>query len=119
MVPFLREDIDSVELSSISFSDLQFGQIVLIRRTTGPYILHRVILKKKNCFYIAGDAQLWTEGPIFPEQLVAVVKQIWRGDKPVPQNNIFYRVAIFIWWLRLPARVLLKKPVKLIKTLMK
>jgi hypothetical protein len=119
MMPFLREDNDSVELSPISFKDLHFGQIVLIRRTSGQYILHRVIFKKKTCFYMAGDAQLWIEGPLLPEQLVAAVNKIWRGSSPVSQNNLLYRILIFLWWLRLPVKFMIKKPLKLLKTLLK
>jgi hypothetical protein len=109
MMPFLRADTDSVELSAVSFKDLRLGQITLIKRTTGQYILHRLVYKKKDCFYIAGDAQSRVEGPLLPGQLVAVVSNIWRGDKLISQSNIFRRLLLFFWWLRLPIRYVLMK----------
>lgn len=117
MMPFLRENTDSVELSAADFTVLHFGQIILIRRENGQYILHRLVRKKKDCFYIAGDAQLWTEGPLFPEQLVAVVTNVWRGDKSVPPKSILWKTLSLIWWLRLPARYILSKPYRLLKKL--
>lgn len=109
MMPFLREDTDSVELSAVSFEDLRLGQILLIKRTCGKYILHRLVYKKKDCFYIAGDAQSWVEGPLYPGQLIAVVSNIWRGDRLVSQSSIFHHLLSCLWWLRLPIRYVLLK----------
>jgi len=115
MMPFLRENIDSVELSAANFESLRFGQIPLIRRADGQYILHRLICKKKDRFFIAGDAQLWVEGPIYPEQLVAVVTKIWRGDRQISASNICWDMLSFIWWLRIPAYRMLRIPYRLLK----
>ena len=115
MMPFLREGIDSIELSKASLDELHFGQIPLIKRSNGQYILHRLIYKSKSSFYIAGDAQLWVEGPLLPEQLIAVVTQIWRKDKPVSPENILLRAISLIWWLRLPAIYAIKIPYRFIK----
>lgn len=112
MMPFLRENRDSVELSSAVIEDLRFGQIALIRRNDGVYILHRVILKAKGSFYLAGDAQCWVEGPLLPEQLVAVVTNVWRKDKQISASNILWRSLSFIWWIRLPVRFIFTKPYK-------
>lgn len=119
MLPFLRENIDSIELSSISFHSLRLGSIPLIKRVSGQYILHRLVWKRKNQFYIAGDAQNWVEGPLCPEQLVAVVTKVWRGNRSVSPFSILWQLASFLWWLRLPTRYVLKKPYKLIKKLLK
>ncbi len=117
MMPFLRENTDSVELSAAAFEELHFGQIILIKRENGQYILHRLIRKMKACFYIAGDAQLWTEGPLLPEQLVAVVTNVWRGNNSVSPSNLLWQTLSLIWWLRLPARFILSKPYRLLKKL--
>lgn len=119
MMPFLREDIDSIELSIIPFSDLHFLQIPLIKRESGQYILHRLIFKRKNSFYIAGDAHMWVEGPVLPSQLVAVVSGIWRGNRFIDPHSFIWYAASLIWWLRLPIRYSIKVPRKLIKLLLK
>lgn len=112
MMPFLRENIDSVELSKTDFKKLRFGQIPLIKRKSGQYILHRVVYKNKKNFYIAGDAQNWIEGPINPESLIAVVTKVWRKDKPIAIDNYFWKMLSFLWWLRLPAISTIKMPAK-------
>ncbi len=119
MMPFLREDIDSVELSATDFDSLRFGQITLIRRTNGLYILHRLIHKKRDCFYIAGDAQYWIEGPVYPHQLIAVVSNLWRGNRQISPSNILWKTLSFIWWLRLPAFRILRRPYRLLKKVYK
>lgn len=115
MMPFLRENTDSVELSAADFSSLRFGQIVLIKRLSGQYILHRVIYKKSDCFYMAGDAHRWVEGPLYPDQLIAVVTAIWRKDRQISPSNFLWQTLSFIWWLRLPVFHLLRKPYRLLK----
>lgn len=96
MYPFLRDGIDSVEFSRGSFEDIVRGDIVLIKRTDGYYVMHRVCRKKADCFYMVGDAQQWIEGPLYPEQLIAVVSAIWRKDHCIPCSK---------WWLKLLANI--------------
>jgi len=52
MYPFLRAGRDSVELSKASFQEINRGDIVLIKRTNGIYILHRVIKKPKILLWL-------------------------------------------------------------------
>lgn len=119
MMPFLMENRDSVELSGAAIDDLHFGQIALIRRIDGVYILHRIVLKVKSSFYLAGDAQCWVEGPLMPDQLVAVVTNLWRKDKLISPSNIIWQILSFLWWIRLPIRFIFTKPYKFLSRLFK
>ena len=107
MYPFLRNGIDSVELSKAEFTELKKFDIVLIKRETGDYILHRVIKKDKDCFFIAGDAQQWIEGPLFPVQLQAVVKAVWRRNKKISCDSRLWLTYSRVWLQCLPIRYLL------------
>lgn len=97
MYPFLRGNKDSVELVQTCFKDIKLGDIVLIRRDNGDYILHRVIKKDSSSFYIMGDAQKWMEGPLFPEQLQAKVSAIWRGAFRIEGSNFLLKLSTGIW----------------------
>lgn len=97
MLPFLKEVRDRVELSATCFTDLKRGDIVLIQRKTGYYVLHRVYKKEKDCFFIIGDAQEWIEGPLFPEQLIAIVTRVWRKNKEIKCDNILWRFLSMLW----------------------
>lgn len=104
MYPFLREGEDSVELSSVDYDAVKKGDIVLIRRESGQYVLHRLLKKEKNCFYIVGDAQQWVEGPLGPEQLLAYVTSIKRGKRIITCNNLILKCAVSIWLVLIPFR---------------
>ncbi len=104
MYPFLREGRDSVELSDVSYDDVKKGDIVLIRRETGQYVLHRLLKKEKDHFYIIGDAQQWVEGPLEPAQLLAYVTRIKRGNRIISCSNILLKSAVCIWLSIVPLR---------------
>lgn len=104
MYPFLREDMDSVELSKSSLDTIKRGDIVLIKRTTGEYILHRVLRKENNTFYMIGDAQQWIEGPLEPYQLIAVVSSIKRCRHIIKNDNKLMNIAIEFWLRIIPVR---------------
>lgn len=104
MNPFLRDGIDSVEFSRGSFEQISWGDIVVIKRSNGSFIMHRIYRKEIDCFFIVGDAQQWIEGPLYPEQLVAVVPTIWRKDKCIPCSNRWWRLLSGLWLLLRPLR---------------
>lgn len=107
MYPFLRDEIDSVELVQADFAALKRGDIVMIRRTTGDYVMHRIIRKEYDCFYMVGDAQEWIEGPIQPDQVIAVVPSIWRKDKQIDCDNRWWRLLTGLWLRLRPWRNLI------------
>ena len=104
MHPFLMEDRDSVELSTSLFSEVKSGNIVLILRKNGQYILHRVITKTDNCFYIVGDAQQEIEGPLYPNQLIAVVTSVWKKKKHIQCSNLWWKTLSYVWLKLRPFR---------------
>lgn len=109
MYPFLREGKDQVELYPASYEQISYGDIVLIQRETGEFVLHRIIKKKSDCFYMVGDAQQWIEGPLRKNQLKAVVKKIKRQQRIINCNNPLLIVLVRIWILMLPFRYKLIK----------
>lgn len=104
MYPFLRGNIDSVELCRTSIGKVSRGDIVLIRRTGGQYILHRLLCKEKGCLYIVGDSQTWVEGPLNPDQLIAVVTAVWRKDKRIDCSRLPWKFLSRLWLDLLPVR---------------
>lgn len=116
MYPFLRGDKDHVELSYADYSAIKPGAIVLaVVDTREQYILHRVLRKNKNCFYMAGDAQKVLEGPYQPEQIVAVVTGIWRNGRFIPSSHWGWRVLSFLWICFYPFRSQLIKGYRMIR----
>lgn len=119
MYPFLREAIDSVELSKACFVNIKKGDIVLIKRTNGAFVLHRVCKKEKDCFYMVGDAQQCVEGPLFPKQLQAVVTKIKRKERIINCDNLLLRACISLWMLVVPIRYKIFKVFRISKRLIR
>lgn len=107
MYPFLREGIDSVELSSAKFKDIRRGDIVIALRDSKEYVMHRVIKVDNSCFYIVGDAQRAIEGPLRPNQVFAKITVIWRKDKKIECSNKWWNMMSEVWMLLLPFRNLI------------
>lgn len=112
MFPFLREDKDCVELCTTSIDSIKRGDIVLIKRVSGEYILHRVHHKKKEYFYIVGDAQQLIEGPLKPEQLVAVVTAVKRKKHQFTCQNMVWKILAGIWINIIPLRHFILKGIR-------
>jgi len=104
MYPFLREGIDSVELSPARFNNLRRGDIALARRDDGQYVLHRIFRKRGNSLFLLGDAQQLVEGPLLSEQVIAVVISVWRKDKVRDCSSLGWRVLSALWMRLRPFR---------------
>lgn len=104
MYPFLKEGIDSVELMKPDFNKLKKLDIVLIKRRNGVYVLHRVCRKQDDCFYMVGDNQVYVEGPLYPEQLVAVVSAVIKNGRYIPSTSYQLLIPAGIWMLIFPFR---------------
>lgn len=104
MYPFLRESLDMVELKRAEISDIKKGDIVLIKRLTDEFVLHRVVRKNKSEFYIMGDAQQWLEGPISGKQLKAVVININRNNKVISCDSFLLKALVRLWFIVRPIR---------------
>jgi hypothetical protein len=117
MYPFLRDGIDSVELDRADFERLAGGDIVMIQRTNGQYIMHRVCKKEKDHFFMVGDAQQWIEGPLYPEQLVAVATAIWRKERRIVCSNRWWKFLSGVWLLCRPCRYRIIKTYRRLRAL--
>lgn len=104
MYPFLRENIDSVELLKAKPSDIRRGDIVMILRDSNVYVMHRVIKIEENCFYMVGDAQQSIEGPLRYDQIFAKVTSVWRKDKKIDCSNVWWNFLSSLWMILLPFR---------------
>ncbi len=104
MYPFLREEKDCVQLAKVNFKAVKRGDIVLVRRVTGEYVLHRVQRKEDNTFFMIGDAQGWIEGPIFPEQLLARVDSVRRNGHNISCDQPVLKHLTLVWLKIIPIR---------------
>ena len=104
MYPLLRDRRDSVLLVKAEPGRLRKYDIPLYRRENAQYILHRIIQVKNGVFNINGDNQYVKEFPILPEQVVAVTKGVYRGERYISCKNWYYWIYARLWVWFLPFR---------------
>ncbi len=89
MRPTLRPERDAVALAAPKA--YRRGDIVLFRRDSGEYILHRIVGVRGDRLTMNGDAQTWTE-EIAGKQVIAVVRQICRDGRRYNCQGVFGRL---------------------------
>lgn len=103
MSPFLVHGRDTVYLKKISERP-QKGDIILYRRNSGEYILHRVFKAEDNSFSFVGDAQNYIERGIREDQLLAVVKTVRRKGKLISSGSLCWEFFEKMWINMVPLR---------------
>ena len=115
MVPFLGDGRDEVLMKKPDRM-LKVGDIVFFERDNGSFILHRIIKKKQEGYYIAGDSQQEIEGPIKENQIFAVVTKAKRKGKWIGPGNFCWEFFEHVWIRMIPfRRILIKEYTKLRK----
>lgn len=113
MLPFLKHTRDSVILTGITGYTIKRGDIVLVRRDNGIYVLHRALKILPDGFIMNGDAQTWDEFVPY-EQVFARANRIERKGKLISCDHKLYCFCSEIWMLLRPFRGFLLKSVGLL-----
>ena len=80
MYPFLHHRRDTVYLSKVA-GPLKVGDMILYRRPSGQYVLHRIIRAGQGKYDLRGDRQTVIEPGIRDSQILAVVTAVRRDGK--------------------------------------
>ena len=103
MLPLIRQKRDSVLLVPIS-DEIKKYDIVLYKRENGAYVLHRVV-KCDSTYTMLGDNQFYAERGIERGQMIAVVKEIYRGQRRVSVDSFLYKTYSHLWLASAPVRL--------------
>ncbi|TYR36978.1 hypothetical protein FXV77_07330 [Sphingobacterium phlebotomi] len=104
MEPFLREK-DDVLLRTARETDVAIGDIALARWGQ-RYVLHRVVRKKADELWLAGDNNLVQIEKIAAADLIAVLLEARRVGQMLSVSRTFNKSLGILWYyLRLPRRV--------------
>ena len=102
MLPLLRAHRDAVELIPVCPQQKK-GQIVLYRRPSGQFVLHRIVRLTENGYIICGDNEAVRE-PVDHSQLLAVVDGLVRKGKRISMENFSYKLYVALWVGLFPLR---------------
>jgi len=95
MYPLVTSRRDSVLLTKAQ--KIKKGDVPLIKREDGSFVLHRVVGIKDGCYALRGDYEQKREYPIKPEQVIAVAKGFYRNEKYIDCNSFLYKLYSFLW----------------------
>lgn len=103
MTPFLAPGRDQVFLSKID-RPLKRGDVILYRRNSGQYVLHRICRIRGESLSLVGDAQTVIEEGIRPEQALALVTAVQRKGKILKPDSFCWLFFEKIWICMIPLR---------------
>ncbi len=96
MDPFLVHGRDTVYLSKVC-RPIKRGDMILYRRASGQYILHRVYEAKDDTLTLIGDGQVQLEPGIRREQVLALVSAVRRKDKLLKPGSFLWDFYEKVW----------------------
>lgn len=96
MDPFLVHGRDTVYLSKVD-RPVKRGDMILYRRISGQYILHRVYEVKEDTLILIGDGQVQLEPGIRREQVLALVSAVRRKDKLLEPGSFLWDFYEKVW----------------------
>ena len=103
MAPFLVHGRDTVYLSEVT-QPLKKGDVILYRRSSGVYVLHRIYRERNGSYDLVGDGQVGLEPGIRREQVLAIVKAVRRNGKLLCKGSFCWEFFEHIWLTLLPFR---------------
>lgn len=103
MSPFLVHNRDTVFLTKADRA-LKRGDMILYRRDSGRYILHRIYRVESGSYTLVGDAQTQLETGIRPDQVLARVCCVRRKGRLQKPGCFWWDFFEHIWIRLVPMR---------------
>lgn len=110
MFPLFTNDSDQAVLAFADISKLRRGDVVLYRRDSGMLVLHRIVKRTSDGFYMTGDNQTKIEGPIRMNQIKAVMTAFYRKNRFISCRNPIYIILSRFWLFLRPLRPIISRP---------
>lgn len=104
MRPFLRSGEDMMVIEARKDSRFRPRDVVLYRRKSGKYVLHRIMAVRKADYVLCGDNCWELERGIRDEQILGVLTAVIREGKRLDVSSRSYRFKVFGWWMLFPVR---------------
>jgi len=102
MYPLVTNWRDSVLLTKADV--IKKGDVPLIKRDDGSYVLHRVVRIDGKILGLRGDYEQKIEYPIPSDNVVAVAKGFYRNEKFISCDSFGYKLYKAFWmntvWIR-------------------
>lgn len=97
MMPLLRQRKDLIVIDRKGENRLKKYDVILYRRPTGQYVLHRILKVCKDDYKLCGDNQWEPEFGVKDEWILGVMTAFVRDGKETPVTNKWYRCYVHLW----------------------
>lgn len=104
MRPFLRSGQDLMVIEARKEHRFRTRDVILYRRDSGKYVLHRIMAVRKQDYVLCGDNCWDLEPGIRDDQVLGVLTAVIRDGKRLDVRSTGYRAKVFVWWLLYPVR---------------
>jgi len=104
MRPFLRSGEDMVYLERKPEGRCRRFDVVLYRRDSGRYVLHRIIAVGQSSYTLCGDNCWQREPGIRDDQILGVLTGVIRKGNRLDVNSRRYRLGVRLWCSIYPLR---------------
>ncbi len=119
MFPLFTDPNDQAILAYVNIEKLHRGDVILYRRNNGMLVLHRIVKKTNDTFYMTGDNQTKIEGPLYANQIYAVMAAFYRKGHLISCKNPVYMILSRLWLFLRPIRPLISRPLGMLYRLTK
>jgi hypothetical protein len=110
MLPLLKQGRDSFTVREVKPDEVcRAWNVVLYKRGTDQYVLHRIIKVHEDTYDILGDNCIGIERGIDRKDVLGVMTEFTHKGKRCTTRDLRYRLYVFLWCRPYPVRIFLKK----------
>ena len=118
MWPLIREGRDLLVIERVS-GRLGRYDVPLYRRSSGQYVLHRVLKVRDNDYVLCGDNRWHRETGITDRHILGVLTAVIRDGKQLSITDWRYRLYVHLWCDLFPLRAFLLRGIHVLKRMRK
>lgn len=96
MMPLLRQHKDIIIIKK-TISRLKKYDVPLYKRSSGQYVLHRILKVRPNDYVICGDNRWQIEYGITDQNIIGVLTGFIRDGKEISVTDKRYLLYVHIW----------------------
>ena len=104
MLPLLRQKRDLLIIGKRPDGPCKKYDVVLYRRPSGQYVLHRILKVRRDGYVICGDNRRRREFGVPDEWIFGILTGVVRDGKQLDMTGFRYRCYVHLWcdffWLR-------------------
>lgn len=109
MAPLFYHKRSRVTLVPCSGNSIKKYDIILYKRTSGEYVLHRVVNVRSTSIDCCGDSETQIEKGVKKTAVIGRVTEFYRKRKIMSTNNIIYKIYSVLWVALLKKRKTIMK----------